>query len=54
MRPHRSCLRSSVSPEASARAVLGEDAFEHAYAEGRAMSLNEARAYAIELSEIKA
>ena len=41
-------------PEASARAELDADAFERAYADGYAMGLNQARAYAIELSQLNA
>jgi predicted ATPase/class 3 adenylate cyclase len=37
-------------PEAQARAALGEEAFERAHAEGYAMTMAQARAYAVELA----
>jgi len=36
-------------PEAEARAALGDEAFERAHAEGYAMTMEQARAYAMEL-----
>jgi predicted ATPase/class 3 adenylate cyclase len=41
-------------PEATARVALGEEAFERAHAEGYAMTLSQARSYAVELSKLDA
>jgi hypothetical protein len=38
-------------PEAQARAALGDEAFDRAHAEGYAMTMSQARAYAVELAE---
>jgi predicted ATPase/class 3 adenylate cyclase len=43
-------LRQFGDPEGAARAALGDDAFEHAHAEGYAMTIDQARSFANEVA----